>query len=232
MPQILNYLGTYFPRSYTESYCIFTELLQTKTDYLTSDESLDILDFGCGTGGNFFGCISAILQFRPNIKSVTLYAIDGNQHALRILEKIATEYRNHTDVKIQIRTFPDTVDDFYDIDILSSVIEQTFDIIMSFKAICEFISKDCFEKNNAYAAVTRQFLPKLKPNGIFVLADITSYNKTSKEWLPRMLDSGISDANGNIILSNPGYNQSFKASHSKQKKDLSKIAWRIIRLNK
>lgn len=46
---ILNYLGTYFPRSYAESYCIFSNYFSKNQD-LKNKENLSIFDFGCGMG--------------------------------------------------------------------------------------------------------------------------------------------------------------------------------------
>ena len=44
--EILNYLGTYFPRSYVEARSIFT--VDTLIS-LASKQELSVLDFGCGT---------------------------------------------------------------------------------------------------------------------------------------------------------------------------------------
>ena len=47
---VLKYLGTYFPRSYTEAYCIFSHYMKVVNPYEHKTE-LSIFDFGCGTGG-------------------------------------------------------------------------------------------------------------------------------------------------------------------------------------
>ena len=44
---ILNYLGTYFPRSYTESYCIFSNFFKAHLEDWNSRSSISIFDFGC-----------------------------------------------------------------------------------------------------------------------------------------------------------------------------------------
>ena len=50
--EILNYLGTYFLRSYVESKHIATrQILST----FSGKTILSILDFGCGTGGEIIG---------------------------------------------------------------------------------------------------------------------------------------------------------------------------------
>ena len=46
---VLNYLGTYFPRSYAESYCIFSEFLRQYPSTFAGKTDICIFDFGCGT---------------------------------------------------------------------------------------------------------------------------------------------------------------------------------------
>ena len=60
-------------------------------------------------------------------------------------------------------------------------------------------------------------------------ADVTSYNGVAQEWLPKMLDSGISATDAEIIAQNNGYNESYYITHSHKQNDLSKIAWRILK---
>ena len=53
----LNYLGTYFPRSYAESYCIFSEYFKSNNSDFADKEELSIFDFGSGTGGEIIGLL-------------------------------------------------------------------------------------------------------------------------------------------------------------------------------
>lgn len=62
-----------------------------------------------------------------------------------------------------------------------------------------------------------------------LLEDVTTYNKVSKEWLPRMMDAGLKQAGCNIVGRNEGYNETFTVSHSQRMNDCSKVAWRIIK---
>ena len=54
--QILNYLGTYFPRSFAESVCIYSEFIPSSCSSFLEKEHLDVLDFGCGNGIVLFLC--------------------------------------------------------------------------------------------------------------------------------------------------------------------------------
>lgn len=61
-----------------------------------------------------------------------------------------------------------------------------------------------------------------------VLADVSTYNNVSQEWLPRMMDEGIAQSQSRVLLRNEGYNQTFTVHHQQRTNDISKIAWRII----
>lgn len=228
--EVLNYLGTYFPRSYAESYCIFTKYLTEHKNEFSNQSSISIFDFCCGTGGEIFGLLSALIEQRGNIKQIEVVAFDGNHSALRLYEKVMQQFRLQTQVDIKNRVIPDKIDDLYDLSILDEVLEtQKFDIIISFKAVCEFVTKQCFEKNNPYENVFTVFSQRLLPNGIMLFVDITSFNDVSQEWLPNMMDRGIKRANCEVVSKNPNYNQTFKVSHSKKYEDRSKVAWRLIK---
>jgi SAM-dependent methyltransferase len=228
---VLNYLGTYFPRSYAESYCIFSEFFKTYPERFADKEEISIFDFGCGTGGEIIGLIDA-LRCMSKVQRVHFFALDGNYHALRLLERIFNACTTKTHMKIELDVIPLTIDDFYDLGVTVKLIsKENFDIIMTFKAICEFVSIDRFEKQNAYFHFVRSFLPKLGGNGIMTIIDVSTYNSTSQEWLPRMLDSGIIANSCKVIMKNEGYNQRFSISHSLITDDVSKVSWRILESN-
>lgn len=229
---VLNYLGTYFPRSYAESYCIFNKHFENFKLDCTSKEEISIFDFGCGTGGEIIGLISIITEKFANVETINIVALDGNKHSLRLYEDVLEKFRSHSNIQINNRVVAIEIDDFYDLSVIESVITTQFDIIITFKAICEFVTKQCFEQDNPYKHIANTFLPKLLDKGIMLLVDITTYNDVSQEWLPKMIDKGLSDVNCKITGRNTGYNQSFFVSHSKKQNDESKIAWRIIEKTK
>lgn len=227
---VLNYLGTYFPRSYAESFCIFTDLFCDCHKRYSYKSELLILDFGCGTGGEILGLLSGVESFLKDVSKIKIVGIDGNQHSLRLLEKVVYNYKKRSRLNITIQLAPITIGNFYDLSILDEIIAGQFDIIMSFKAICEFVTKDQFEGNNPYAHIVKTYIPHLSNSGIMVLVDVTTYNNTSKEWLPNMLDKGLASVDCLIVGRNNGYNQTFCVKHSRTDGcvDTSKICWRII----
>ena len=225
---VLNYLGTYFPRSYAESYCNFTEFQRNWPNRFADKTELSVFDFGCGTGGEIIGFIDA-LNCMPKLRTIHIHALDGNYHALRLLERIVHVYSDKTNYNIFLDVIPLTIDDFYDLGAtLKLLSKESFDIIMTFKAICEFVTIDRFEKQNAYLHFVRSFMSKLTSDGIMTIIDVSTFNSTSQEWLPRMIDAGIAANECNLIMKNEGYNQSIFVSHSLKTRDVSKISWRIF----
>jgi len=225
---VLNYLGTYFPRSYAESYCIFSEFFKHYPDRFVGKEELSVFDFGSGTGGEIMGLLTALSEFYPNLRNIKVVALDGNQYALQLYDTVLIELKKHIALMIDNHSAHICIDDFYDLSILNRVLKRKFDIVMSFKAICEFVTKQQFEQDNAYEHIAKFLLPKLSNDGIILLVDVTTYNNTSQDWLPKMMDRGLVTAQCNIIKKNEGYNQTFRISHSHKTIDESKVAWRII----
>lgn len=225
---VLNYLGTYFPRSYAEAYCIYHRYFAGALPGWLNRDKISVFDFGCGTGGEVIGLLDTVKALLPNLKRIEIIALDGNQSALRIFEDIIKVYNARGRMEIEHKVVPVLIDDFYDLGVLDSVLDRDFDIIMSFKAICEFASKGRFEKQNPYIYIVESFLRKLKQDGMVLIADITTYNNVSQDWLPLMMDNALSYLKCHVVDRNEGYNQKFVVSHSKRQNDVSKVAWRIL----
>ena len=118
---------------------------------------------------------------------------------------------------------------FFKLEKLDAVMAEQFDMIISFKAICEFVSKKQFEEINAYEHVAKFLLPKLKDNGLMLLEDITTKNKDLDEWLPKMMDRGLKALDCSIVSQNEGYKQIYTISHSHKQNDVSRVAWRMVK---
>lgn len=226
---IKKYLGTYFPRSYAESFCIFNGFFSKEKNAYENCQELSIFDFGCGTGGELIGFIIAVTKQLPNIKKISIRALDGNSYALRFLECILEKTSKILCIDIESKVIPVVIDDFYDMDIVTNVMTQSYDFIISFKAICEFVTKQQFEQQNPYEHIINVFMPKLSSKGIICLADITSFNAASQDWLPVMLDNASKACNVDILYRNNGFNEDYHITHTHHKKDTSKIAWRIYK---
>ncbi len=225
--EILNYLGTYSPRSYSESYCIFKQFLLNHKVFNDAN-SMKLLDFGCGTGGEIIGFATALSDCRPNIKTLIVKAIDGNQYALKCFEGVKNKFNEHNVLQIESNPSAIKIDDFYDLSVMDAILEDSFDVVISFKAVCEFVTKQQFKEKNAYEHLAKFMIPRLKEGGVMLLVDITSKNSVVQEWLPNLMDKGLRDANAPIIEKNLAHSETFVVNHSRQIRDISKVAWRII----
>jgi len=225
---MLNYLGTYFPRSYAEACCIFGDYLESDNCLIRSMETISLFDFGCGTGGEIVGLVTQLKKHNERLKEVHVHALDGNHDALRLCESVLNTFSQKSGIDIKVSPIAYTIEDFYDMSILDKVLQDEYDVIISFKAICEFVTKERFEKDNAYGHIVKTLLPKLKQKGIMLLVDVTSYSDVTKEWLPKMMDAGIKTNLCKIVHKNEGYNQPLYITHSHKSNDVSKVAWRIL----
>ena len=82
------------------------------------------------------------------------------------------------------------VEDIYDLSIYDSILTESYDVVISFKTICEFVTKQRLDRN-PYSNFIRTFYNKLNNGGIIVLEDITSRNSVSQEWIPNMMDEAV-----------------------------------------
>ena len=224
---ILKYMGTYFPRSFAESYCIFSHLLLNADTYSNID-CIKLLDFGCGTGGEIIGFATALSEQRPNIKVLKIKAIDGNQYALKKFEDVKDEFNKRHSLQIICCPSPIRIDDFYDLSVLDSILDYNYDLVISFKAVCEFVTKKQFEEKNAYEYLIKFMLPRIAENGKMLLVDISTKNNIVNEWLPNLMNEGLRNAGVSIIGGNLGYNDLFRVNHSRKTGDISKVVWRLI----
>lgn len=243
---ILTYLGTYFPRSYAEAYFIMCDLFShggLRSVFDAKDE-IYILDFGCGTGGEIFGTLCAFHDIFGDVKKYRVVAIDGNPAAVRILRRIFVLFKAATGIDVTINVASVCVDDASDMELLGSVIDRQFDIVLSFKAVNEFIQSRRFS-DNAYSHFAEMLVPKLSDSGLFVLLDVTTRDSVSGVFYPVLMNSGIAE----YLRHNPAYSsllplpcalygnecrercymqRRFSVSQSRRKNDISKVAYRVI----
>jgi hypothetical protein len=158
--EIKKYLGTYFPRSYAESFCIFDNIFQNNVyqEIIANFKTLSILSVGCGTGGDIIGLLTAIEKHFPYISKVDILAIDGNYEALKILEQIIGKVQNQLSKKITLKTKQivfRSISEF----LIENEISKNFDFILSFKFICEIILMGRGKFDNSYYDFVKKFLP-------------------------------------------------------------------------
>lgn len=198
------YLGNYFIRSYKETYTFFTENLAIlyESNFLSDKETLNILDFGSGTGGQIFGLLHALSIFYKDIKNINIYSIDGNSNALEIQQKIFDEYwSNQFNHAINLKFFIKEVhngDSLYNY--LIDTFEQKFDIIITSKSLSELVNND----NQIYYHFLKAVELLLDQNGICLISDVTCQVKNS-DYIPSIINNNIMQYYKNTNLNEPNY---------------------------
>lgn len=225
--EVIKYLGTYFPRSFAESYCIFTKYFEYHANAFVKETSLNIFDFGCGTGGELLGLLFAIME-NLSVTTINIKALDGNFNALRLLEDIVESFKSNYHKGINLNIMPLRIDDIYDMSVIEQHIPANNHIILIFKSICEIASLRQFEERNPYQHVLDIMRNKLTTNGIICLADVSSFNEEQQEWLPKLIDKACKETGPKVCMKNDNYNEAFYVSHSGKQIDSSKISWRIL----
>ena len=243
---ILVYLGTYFPRSYAESYIIMCDLLANEIvrSAFAAKSRISILDLGCGTGGEIIGAICAFADILGSDRTFKVVAIDGNQNAIDMFEHVRFKVGRIKGLSIKSDICPFPIENAEDMALLGDVIEKKYDIILSFKAVNEFIQRKRFLQN-AYKHFCEILAPVLAKNGLLVMLDVTTKSDLSGFYYPVMMNNGVNDflrdnAAFTTLLPIPCLlksgectascymQQRFYVSHSSRVCDLSKVTYRVI----
>ena len=244
------YLGTYFPRSFAESFLTLDSILHDSsiTSILRTKQVVKILDFGCGTGGEIFGILQALENHIESNISVKVVGIDANHHALRTLEGILNRYNSRGRNKVEFVVAPCFIESQFDILTISDIIGSDFDFIITSKAIGEFENKKRVE-DNGYEFFAKIFAPLLCKTGIMIIIDVTTKHEHNGLFLPQIMNIGvnafisksqgvfksIAPCSGQSLLGSCKYSCFYKKdiyiSHSAKANDHSRFTVRIITRN-
>ena len=186
----LRYLGTYFPRSFTESYCIFRSLFENDAylNIVKEKQSLRILTFGCGTGGDLIGLIEAIAKELPWVKDLIIVAYDGNFIAVDILRQIVTRPEIMSRFNLNVDYAPVPMTEPQDFDLYCNCINQSFDLVVSMKMVNELYRKNILA-TQPYKTFMEALASKLNSNGVLLVLDVPI--KVKGEYLPLLLTMGL-----------------------------------------
>lgn len=242
--EILEYLGTYFPRSFTESHLIFKNIFENQTIFkcFQKQDDINILDIGSGTGGNLSGLLYSFIERFGTNYNFNIFVVDGNQEALQILEKIVQKFQLKYGLRISIRSNYITFETIYDLyQEVKEHFEFKFDFIISSKMINEIIVED----RNAYYDFQEYFIEELKDQGLLTLIDVTAkikewdyipiiLNKQTNKFITNykedyktLIPTSCSEHETNCTH-NCFSNQLFSLTHSNKQSDFSKITYRVI----
>lgn len=241
------YLGTYFPRSFAESFLVFSTILNAPIfkSIVDSKRVLNILDFGCGSGGEIFGFLHSLESNFNNSINIKVVGVDGNHNSLRIFEKIVAEYNKRKKNLVELIPAPCFIENQSDFLDISELIGNNLDFIITSKAIGEFERKNRLNVNG-YEFFCSLFAPLLSNTGIMSIIDVTTKAEHSDLYLSQLLNVGVNafiaknaqefksivPCSGLIEGYQCGRECFFKkeinVSHSAKSKDFSKFAVRVI----
>ena len=236
------YLGTYFPRSYAESFCIFDDLFKSRQylEVLKQLPEINILDFGSGTGGELIGLVVSISKHLTDYKKINIITIDGNHEAIIILKKLVKVLSSNVRHNISLSCVEKTIQSKNDLQIADVPVCH---FILNSKMACELISKRIIEEN-CYFTIAEGLSKHLADEGILYILDVTTKDEHSPLFYPQLMNQGLNDFTSiykeYVTLlplacdnwKNCGeacfMQQIFNVSHSRKSGDESRVCYRII----
>jgi hypothetical protein len=175
------YIGTYLPRSFAESYNIFSDLfLNSKIkENFNQKNTINILDIGAGTGGNLLGLLTALRESFGTNKQLNVYTIEGNAEVIEYQKKFVDKFKSHNNYSginlININRVFTNKNNFIEVIITTiNSLHIKFDIISSFKFFTEFYNRnndDSFGLYYVYSYISSSWLTD---DGLSVLLDVTT----------------------------------------------------------
>lgn len=243
---IRKYLGTYFPRSYAESFCIFDNLFRNVgyAGEFHSSSPINIAAIGCGTGGDLMGLLTVISKYSAVNRKINITAVDGNKDALDVLFQIVERYKQYYRKDLSLKVIHHTFSDISSFSIDSVGTKHSFDFVLCAKMICEIIASGNGSNDNAYYDFVKQFLPLINSRGVFYLLDVTTRQKHST-FNPFLMNEQVQNAmveyTDYCVLSpipcslfnstcknSCFYQKTFTITHSHVREDKSKVAYKLI----
>ena len=193
-----SYLGTYFPRSFAESFSIFRPLLAQAAirDALLPKQVLNVLDVGTGTGGDLVGLLHAIASSNLTPARVDIVSLEGNSTAIAYQKRIVRECATATGLNVSLSVhemeLPSTSSGFASqLDAFLGATIASFDIVMTWKVLNEFYHRNYASAQGVYRAFLQSVEPYVAQRGICILLDTTNKVKDRNVFLPIIMNREV-----------------------------------------
>lgn len=241
--EIKVYLGTYFPRSYAEAFCILDALLGNDVygAFWKHKTEASILDVGTGTGGNLVGILTALAKHCPNLTQVTVHAYDGNTLALDAARTVLASFASRASFDLHVAL---TEQRITSLDDLPAVPCPSYNFITTFKMGGEIISRSGGMADEFYHRFLATYSGLLSDSGLMILLDVTTKPEHTA-FLPQLMNEQVSrfvrEHDGIATLmpvpchlyeshcSEPCFTQQeFSVTHRLTGNDKSRVAYRVL----
>ena len=237
------YLGTYFPRSYAELFCIADNLFHHSElkKSVQNKCSIRILDYGCGTGGELIGLLTALAKHISKPLDIEVLACDGSELALDALTRIVSHCAENSCHHIRLKCQKKVIANESDLKV--DDIDGRFDFILCDKMACELLSHKVV-MSEVYAKIAATLCPLLSETGFFVFLDVTTKDDSQKFFYPQLMNCELNQFTSRhseyatLLPLSCGKNerctercfmqQTFLVSHSHKSKDESRVCYRVI----
>ena len=195
-PMLQRYLGTYFPRSYTETFIIFENLFSSPhiSASLSQNKILSIASLGVGTGGDLLGLLDSIANHFLAVEEVNVYALDGNSESIKLCASIVTEAQKHLPFVVNFECNLYQFDSLCSVDNLPPFLYEPYDFIITSKMLNEIISSKDKRFARPYYDFCRLMLPRLSTFGLCLILDVTAKPRGEERFVPQIMNEQISEA--------------------------------------
>ena len=189
----LNYLGTYFPRSYSESYIILNDLLSSKIirEAFNQKETVRVLSIGSGTGADIFGVLHALIDNKlVRDKIIYIDSYEGNSDALSTQKKITELFNKEFLLDIKLNGYEKR---FTTTNIFNEIVDakKTYDIIITFKFINE-LYRNQPQVSGLYRNYIQMASIQLNQDGICIIGEVCDSGGCNN-FLPIIVANEIRD---------------------------------------
>lgn len=189
--KVLTYLGTYFPRSFLETFMVFDSILAEweYRDKLKELESFSVVSVGSGTGGDALGLILALRKAVPSCKRFKVVSFEGNASAHAILRDIFAWAAERLKIEIAVDAidleFP-AADPFAEA--AGKLEDGAYQFVITSKMLNELAKLD--PDTSYFKEFLEAFAPKLDELGLLAMIEVTRKVTTeSNQWLPVMMNA-------------------------------------------